>query len=79
MWYNIYRTEESAKPKRSAEREIKKMTDMIISKEWYEEVLATGAVEMFDPYEFEENGRIYMEIYTDREQFDKISEELGWL
>ena len=55
------------------------MTDMIISKKWYEEVLATGKVEMLEPYEFEEDGYTYVEIYTNREEFDKVSEELGWL
>ena len=43
MWYNIYRTEESLKPKRKAEREIKIMvlyeTNMMFRKEEFTALL----------------------------------------
>lgn len=79
MWYNIYRTEESPKPKRKAEREIKTMTRIATSEAWFNEVYEDGRVEMRDFFFYEENGRKYVEYDVNEAQFIKVSKELGWM
>jgi hypothetical protein len=79
MWYNIYRTEESPKPKRKAEREIKTMTRIATSEAWFNEIYESGRVEMYDFFINEEDGRKYVEYMVNEEQFDEVSKELGWM
>jgi hypothetical protein len=82
MWYNIYRTEESLKPKRKAEREIKTMVRMVriaTSEAWFNEVYESGRVEMCDFCFYEEDDRKYVEYTVNEEQFDEVSKELGWM
>lgn len=80
MWYNIYRTEESLKPKRKAEREIKKMMITVATNEaWFNEIYESGRVEMRNFFFYEENDRKYVEYDVNEEQFNEVSEELGWM
>jgi hypothetical protein len=79
MWYNIYRTEESPKPKRKAEREIKTMTRIATSEAWFNEIYESGRVEMYDFFFYEEDGRKYVEYMVNEEQFNEVSKELGWM
>ena len=55
------------------------MTSYTIRVEWYDEVKASGLVEMVDPYFYEENNREMVEVDVDEEQFIKVSRELGWM
>lgn len=53
------------------------MTSIIISEAWYNEI--KDLVETKDPYFFEEDGRKKVELDVNEVEFDRVSEQLGWM
>ena len=52
-------------------------TSVAISREWFEEIKAE--VEHSDEYYYTENGREYVEVDVNEEQFNEVSETKGWM
>ena len=55
----------------------KTRTTITISKAWYEDVCE--AITMVDPYFYTENGVEMVEVDVDESEFNRISEDLGWI
>ena len=53
------------------------MTTITISKAWYEDVCE--AIAMVDPYFYTEDGVEKVEVDVDESEFNRISEDLGWI
>lgn len=53
------------------------MISVAISKAWYEDIM--DDVMMEDPYFYNENGWEKVEVDVDEEEFNRISEERGWM
>ena len=53
------------------------MTNITVNKAWYEEI--KERIETVNPYYYTENNREYVEFDTNEEEFNKVSEELGWM
>ena len=88
MWYNIYRTEESLKPKRKAERENKTMLNengyyaFAITESWYNELRKD--IHFKNVYMYQEKGWHEMTAEVDvmpeeLEKFEEMSRDKGWM
>lgn len=53
------------------------MTTITISKAWYEDVCE--AIAMADPYFYTEDGVEMVEVDVDESEFNRISEDFGWI
>ena len=53
------------------------MTTITISKAWYEDVC--DAITMVDPYFYTEDGVEMVEVDVDESEFNRISEDCGWI
>ena len=54
------------------------MENYAISVEWYNEI--KDRVTTADPYfYFESDGREYVEVFVNVEEFEQVSRELGWM
>lgn len=54
------------------------MTNITTNANWYEEIKEKVAT--YNAYYYEENNRMYVEFdVADEEEFNKVSEELGWM